>query len=237
MTHNRFRLAAKTDATGKWKEVPLDAEEAKLDIAVPQNPRDLETEDLCAVAIGGALLAVGGCWAMLPWQIRRRRQKQEKKNLEQGLQQRRDMSRESERNNVSRRLAYHVARVPPMREDAAADTAVMLGRLFGSVQGERLDLDRTIDAEFAALTGGRAYFPRFEGEMPELFGDISNDIRNQYTLSYSPSNTKLDGTYRKLKVEVIAPDGGQLKVKDQKGKDHKIEVVSREGYTAKHTVE
>ena len=90
---------------------------------------------------------------------------------------------------------------------------------------------------FAAMTGGRAYFPRFQGELPELFGDISNDIRNQYTLSYSPTNTKLDGTYRKLKVEVIAPDGGQLKVKDQKGKDHKIDVVAREGYTAKHTVE
>ena len=90
---------------------------------------------------------------------------------------------------------------------------------------------------FAAMTGGRAYFPRFQGEMPELFGDISNDIRNQYTLSYSPTNTKLDGTYRKLKVQVIAPDGGQLKVKDQKGKDVKIDVVARDGYTAKHTVD
>jgi VWFA-related protein len=90
---------------------------------------------------------------------------------------------------------------------------------------------------FAAMTGGRAYFPRFEGELPELFGDISNDIRNQYTISYSPTNTKLDGTYRKLKVEVVAPEGGQLKVRDQKGKDHKIDVVAREGYTAKHTVE
>jgi VWFA-related protein len=90
---------------------------------------------------------------------------------------------------------------------------------------------------FAAMTGGRAYFPRFEGEMPELFGDISNDIRNQYTLSYAPTNSKLDGTYRKLKVQVVAPDGGPLKVKDQKGKDVKIEVVSRDGYTAKHSVD
>ncbi|MGA7755425.1 MAG: VWA domain-containing protein [Candidatus Sulfotelmatobacter sp.] len=90
---------------------------------------------------------------------------------------------------------------------------------------------------FAAMTGGRAYFPRFEGELPELFGDISGDIRNQYTISYAPTNTKLDGTYRKLKVQVVAPDGGQLKVKDQKGKDVKIDVVSREGYTAKHTVD
>ena len=90
---------------------------------------------------------------------------------------------------------------------------------------------------FAAMTGGRAYFPRFEGELPELFQDISNDIRNQYTISYSPTNTKLDGTYRKLKVQVVAPDGGPLKIRDQKGKDVKIDVVAREGYTAKHTVD
>ena len=90
---------------------------------------------------------------------------------------------------------------------------------------------------FAAMTGGRAYFPRFEGELPELFDDISNDIRNQYSLSYHPTNNKLDGTYRKLKVQVVAPDGGPMKVKDQKGKEQKIDVVARDGYTAKHSVD
>jgi len=90
---------------------------------------------------------------------------------------------------------------------------------------------------FASMTGGRAYFPRFEAEYPEDFNDISNDIRNQYSISYHPTNTKLDGTYRKLKVQVVAPDGGPLKVKDQKGKDVKIEIYAREGYTAKHTVD
>src|SRR5579864_4666611 len=90
---------------------------------------------------------------------------------------------------------------------------------------------------FAAMTGGRAYFPRFEGELPELFGDISSDIRNQYSISYHPTNTKLDGTYRKLKVQVVAPDGGPLKVRDQKGKDVKIDIYARDGYTAKHTVD
>jgi VWFA-related protein len=90
---------------------------------------------------------------------------------------------------------------------------------------------------FAAMTGGRAYFPRFQAEYGEEFQAISEDIRNQYTLSYAPTNAKLDGTYRKLKVQVVAPDGGPLKVKDQKGKDLKIEVVARDGYTAKHTVD
>jgi VWFA-related protein len=90
---------------------------------------------------------------------------------------------------------------------------------------------------FASLTGGRAYFPRFEGELPGIFSDIAADIRNQYSISYHPSNTKLDGTYRKLKVELHAPDGGPLKIRDQKGKDVKYIVYAREGYTAKHTVE
>jgi len=90
---------------------------------------------------------------------------------------------------------------------------------------------------FAAMTGGRAYFPRFQAEYGEDFEAIGSDIRHQYTLSYSPTNSKLDGTYRKLKVQVVAGDGGPLKVRDQKGKDVKVDVVARDGYTAKHSVD
>lgn len=90
---------------------------------------------------------------------------------------------------------------------------------------------------FASMTGGRAYFPRFQAEFAEIFHDVGDDIRHQYSLAYSPTNTKLDGTYRKLKVQVVDAGGGPLKVKDQKGKDVKIEVVARDGYTAKHTVD
>jgi VWFA-related protein len=90
---------------------------------------------------------------------------------------------------------------------------------------------------FARLTGGRFYNPRFQGELPGIFHDIAADIRNQYSLSYHPTNPKLDGTYRKLKVELQGPEGGPLKIRDQKGKDVKIIVYAREGYTAKHQVE
>jgi VWFA-related protein len=90
---------------------------------------------------------------------------------------------------------------------------------------------------FAKLTGGRFYQPRFEGDMVDAFKDISGDIRNQYTIAYRPTNAKLDGTYRKLKVEVVADNGGPLKVQDQKHKDVKYEVIARDGYTAKHTVD
>lgn len=90
---------------------------------------------------------------------------------------------------------------------------------------------------YAKLTGGHFYQPRFQAEYPEVFHEIAGDIRNRYQIAYRPTNPKLDGTYRKLKVEVVSTDGGPLKIKDQKGKDVKYQIIAREGYTAKHTVE
>ncbi len=90
---------------------------------------------------------------------------------------------------------------------------------------------------FAKLTGGRFYQPRFAGDFTDVFRDISEDIHHEYTITYHPTNPKLDGTYRKLKVDVVADNGGPLKMKDQKGKDVKYQVVARDGYTAKHTVD
>jgi VWFA-related protein len=90
---------------------------------------------------------------------------------------------------------------------------------------------------FAKLTGGRWYHPRFEGELKDIFSDIGASIRNQYLITYKPTNTKQDGTYRKLKVELVAPNGGPLTIKDQKGKTLKPVIIAREGYTAKHEVE
>jgi VWFA-related protein len=91
---------------------------------------------------------------------------------------------------------------------------------------------------FAKMTGGRWFNPRFQGELPEDFREISAAVRNQYTLTYRPTNSKQDGSYRKLKVEVVQPGTDKpLIVKDQKGKDLKYQVIARDGYTAKHEVE
>jgi VWFA-related protein len=107
---------------------------------------------------------------------------------------------------------------------------------FGAYNLNYLQADNEMNT-FAKMTGGRWYHPRFEGEFPEIFRDIASDIRNQYVITYKPTNSKQDGTFRKLKVELQAPDGGPLTVKDQKGKNLKPVVVARDGYTAKHEVE
>ena len=89
----------------------------------------------------------------------------------------------------------------------------------------------------AHMTGGQAYFPRFQAAFPEVFADIAHTIRSQYVLSYHPTNTKQDGSYRKIKVELSDGEGHALKVKDQKGKEVKYLVVAKEGYKAKQVVE
>ena len=91
---------------------------------------------------------------------------------------------------------------------------------------------------FARMTGGRAYFPRFTAEFPEDFADIAADIRNQYVISYRPTNTKQDGSWRKLKVELVDPQSGQpLTVQDQHRKKVKYQVIARDGYKAKNEVD
>jgi VWFA-related protein len=91
---------------------------------------------------------------------------------------------------------------------------------------------------FAALTGGLSFKPRFPGEFPEVFRAISGVIRNQYSLTYHPSNPKQDGSYRKIKVELINPATGEpLRMVNEKGKDVKYQIIARDGYKAKQVVE
>ena len=85
---------------------------------------------------------------------------------------------------------------------------------------------------FGKMTGGYAWFPRFDGELPDIFRSVAAFLRNQYTLGFSPSNPTLDGKFHKLKVEVVEPDGSPLNITNKKGKRLKTVVYAREGYTA-----
>ncbi len=90
---------------------------------------------------------------------------------------------------------------------------------------------------FAKLTGGESFFPRFAAEMPDIFGDINTNIRSKYELIYHPSNAKQDGTYRKLRVELVDDEGHPLRFQDEKHKPLKYDVIARDGYRARPEVE
>lgn len=84
----------------------------------------------------------------------------------------------------------------------------------------------------AKYSGGQAYFPRFESEMPGIYQQIAYQLRNQYSLGFIPSNVTRDGKFRKLKIELVDVNGNPLKMTNQKGKAVKYKIVSREGYYA-----
>ena len=85
---------------------------------------------------------------------------------------------------------------------------------------------------FSKQTGGLALFPRFEGELPEVFRSVVGFLRNEYSLSFRPPLESRDGRYHSLKVEIVGADGKPLKVTNEKGKRRKIEVYARQGYVA-----
>jgi Ca-activated chloride channel homolog len=79
---------------------------------------------------------------------------------------------------------------------------------------------------FAELTGGAAYYPRFESELPSIFKNISQLLRSQYSIAYSSTNTTKDGKFRKIRVDTNVP------LTDAKGKPLKLKVITRKGYKA-----
>jgi VWFA-related protein len=91
---------------------------------------------------------------------------------------------------------------------------------------------------FAKESGGMSFFPRFFGEFPGIYGGIHQALRNQYSITFAPTNQAKDGKFRKLKVELINPVTNEpLRILDEKNKPIKYQIVAKAGYTAPREVE
>lgn len=75
--------------------------------------------------------------------------------------------------------------------------------------------------ELADATGGESYLPKSLDEVNTTCRQIARDIRNQYTLVYSPSNVKKDGSFRNVRVDAFQPHT-----------KNKLTVRTRPGYFA-----
>jgi VWFA-related protein len=54
-------------------------------------------------------------------------------------------------------------------------------------------------------TGGEAFYPKEVSEVEPIAHQVARDLRNQYTLEYTPTSPAMDGTFRKIRVMVKAP--------------------------------
>ncbi|MEJ2009653.1 MAG: VWA domain-containing protein [Acidobacteriota bacterium] len=87
-------------------------------------------------------------------------------------------------------------------------------------------------SSIARYSGGQAYFPRFEGALPDIYRQVSGQLRHEYSLGFIPTNDTKDGKYHKLKVELVDAQGNPLTITNPKGKKVKYRIVAREGYYA-----
>ncbi len=89
----------------------------------------------------------------------------------------------------------------------AQQTEVLIyavGLLSEEERGEAKKAEKALSA-LAVATGGEAYFPKDVAEVDRIAHQVARDIRGQYTIQYTPSNTLMDGSYRQIKVAVNAP--------------------------------
>ena len=77
--------------------------------------------------------------------------------------------------------------------------------------------DQSVARRLTDDTGGRTIIVRSERNLEAAFDQISEELRNQYTVGYSPTNKKRDGSYRKVKLET---------------KNRDYSVLTRRGYYA-----
>lgn len=90
---------------------------------------------------------------------------------------------------------------------------------------------------FARMTGGMFFAPRFEGELPDDMRAINDAIRSKYEIVYHPTNSKQDGTYRKIQVELVDDEGRPMQFQDEKHHTLKYDLIYRSGYRARQQVE
>jgi Ca-activated chloride channel family protein len=79
--------------------------------------------------------------------------------------------------------------------------------------------------EISDRTGGRAFFPKNAQDLAAAFSQIEQELRSQYLVSYTSTNRNRDGSFRRVRIEIINP---QLRKQE-------LRLLYRQGYYAKQT--
>src|SRR5438034_1168525 len=105
-----------------------------------------------------------------------------------------------------------------IREIQKTDTVIYTIGLLGQENKKEAKRARKVLEQISAASGGLAYFPENVDDVHNICEQVAHDIRNQYILAYYPTNTRRDGTFRSIQVEVIPPRGrGKLIARTRNG--------------------
>jgi Ca-activated chloride channel homolog len=105
-----------------------------------------------------------------------------------------------------------------IREIQKTDTVIYAIGLLGQERKKEAKRAKKALEQIAAASGGVSYFPEDVEDVHHICEQVAHDIRNQYILAYYPTNTRRDGTFRAVTVEVIPPRGrGKLVARTRNG--------------------
>src|SRR5215510_9388609 len=79
-----------------------------------------------------------------------------------------------------------------------------IGLLSDEERREAKRAERALN-DLAQATGGETFVPKELAEVDRIAHTVARDIRNQYTITYTPTNSAMDGTFRAIKVNVNGP--------------------------------
>ncbi|MEK6282997.1 MAG: VWA domain-containing protein [Acidobacteriota bacterium] len=85
------------------------------------------------------------------------------------------------------------------------------------------ELDSGALKKVSDRTGGRAFFPKLPEELKMAFAQIDQELRSQYLIAYTPTNAERDGSYRRIRIEILNPEL----------RKNKVRLLYREGYYAR----
>jgi Ca-activated chloride channel family protein len=105
-----------------------------------------------------------------------------------------------------------------IREIQRTDTVIYAIGLLSQERKKEAKRAKKALEQIAAASGGVSYFPEDVEDVHHICEQVAHDIRNQYILAYYPTNTRRDGTFRAVTVDVIPPRGrGKLVARTRNG--------------------
>lgn len=109
--------------------------------------------------------------------------------------------------------AHSLAQIMPLVNESSASIYTL-----GIYDENDDDRNPRVLRELSRASGGEAFFPESLEQILPICQKIANDIRNQYTVTYVPTNSKSDGSYRAIEVKALNTAGhGRLTVNTRAG--------------------
>lgn len=113
----------------------------------------------------------------------------------------------------------HVKREDAIESAIKANVVIYSIGIVSRKEGIEKDTLRKVSEKSA----GRAFFPEDEKDLSAAFKQIEQELRSQYLLAYSPTNSARDGSYRRIRIEISNPEL----------RKRKLRLLYRQGYYAR----